>query len=207
MCHSEPGPALYSFRRKNAQNTTVTIPFVPIRRLSELLASLSKGIDMARQRILTLTDVQLAELQQQRIHHEHPRVRQRMDAVWLRANGMTQLRVAEMLGITRHTIAGYEDLYEAGGIDALKDCNWGSRVSPLQAYADEIEAFLEEHPPRTLEEACDLIEELTGIRREKSFVREFLHRLKIRRLKTGMMPAKADPQKQEIFLKKSLSHA
>ncbi len=160
---------------------------------------------MARQRILTLTDVQLGELQQQRIHHEHPRVRQRMDAVWLRANGMTQVRVAEMLGITRHTIAGYEDLYEAGGIDGLKDCHWGSRVSPLQPYADEIEAFLEEHPPRTLEEACDLIEELTGIRREKSFVREFLHRLKIRRLKTGMMPAKADPQKQEIFLKKSLS--
>jgi len=75
----------------------------------------------------------------------------------------------------------------------------------LQAYANEIEAFLEEHPPRTLEDACDLIEELTGLRREKSFVREFLHRLKIRRLKTGMMPAKADPQKQDEFLKKSLS--
>ena len=81
----------------------------------------------------------------------------------------------------------------------------GSRVSPLQAYASVIEAFLEEHPPRTLEDACDLIEELTGLRREKSFVREFLHRLKIRRLKTGMMPAKADPQKQDEFLKKSLS--
>ena len=161
---------------------------------------------MARHRILTLRDEQLGVLQHERLHHEHPRVRQRMDAVWLRANGMTQLRVAEMLGITRHTIAGYENLYEAGGIDALKDRKWGSRVSPLQAYADEIEAFLEEHPPRTLEEACDLIEELTGIRREKSFVREFLHRLKIRRLKTGMMPAKADPQKQEAFLKKSLNH-
>lgn len=160
---------------------------------------------MAFHRILTLTEGQLAELQQQRIHHDHPRVRQRMDAVWLRAQGMTQLRVAEMLGISRHTIAGYENLYEAGGIEALKDCNWGSRVSPLQAYADEIEAYLEDHPPRTLEEACDLIEERTGIRREKSFVREFLHRLKIRRLKTGMMPAKADPHKQEAFLKKSLS--
>jgi transposase len=160
---------------------------------------------MARQRILNLTQEQLAELQDQRIHHKHPRVRQRMDAVWLRANGMTQLRVAEMLGITRHTIAGYENLYEAGGLEALKDCKWGSRVSPLQAYADQIDAVLEEHPPRTLEEACDLIEELTGIRREKSFVREFLHRLKIRRLKTGVMPAKADPQKQDAFLKKSLS--
>jgi transposase len=87
----------------------------------------------------------------------------------------------------------------------LKDFKWGWRVSPLQAYASEIEVFLEERPPRTLEEACDLIEELTGIRREKSFIREFLHSLKIRRLKTGMIPAKADPQQQQDFLKKSLN--
>jgi transposase len=170
------------------------------------LTSLSKGIDMARQRILTLSDEQLGVLQHERLHHEHSRVRQRMDVIWLRANGLTQLRVAEMLGISRHTVADYENLYEAGGIDALKDFKWSGRVSPLQAYSSEIEAFLEEHPPRTLEEACDLIEELTGIRREKSFVREFLHSLKIRRLKTGMIPAKADSQQQQEFLKKSLNH-
>lgn len=160
---------------------------------------------MARQRILTLSDEHLGVLQHERLHHEHPRVRQRMDVILLRANGLTQLRVAEMLGISRHTVAACENRYEAGGIDALKDFKWGGRVSPLQAYVTEIDAFLEAHPPRTLEEACDLIEELTGIRREKSFIREFLHSLKIRRLKTGMMPAKADPQKQEEFLKKSLN--
>ena len=57
---------------------------------------------MALQRILTLRDEQLSGLQHERIHHEHPRVRQRMDALWLSANGMTQLRVPEMLGISRH---------------------------------------------------------------------------------------------------------
>lgn len=170
-----------------------------------MLTSLSKGIDMARQRVLTLSDEQLGLLQHERLHQEHPRVRQRMDVLYLRANGLTQLRVAEMLGISRHTVAAYENHYEAGGIDALKDFKWGGRVSPLQAYVSEIDAFLEEHPPRTLEEACDLIEELTGIRREKSFIREFLHSLKIRRLKTGMIPTKADPQQQEEFLKKSLN--
>ena len=160
---------------------------------------------MARHRILALSDEQLGVLQHERLHHEHPRVRQRMDVLWLRANGLTQIRVAEMLGISRHTVAEYENRYEAGGIDAVKDLKWGGRVSPLQAYVSEIEAFLEERPPRTLEEACDLIEELTGIRREKSYVREFLYSLKIRRLKTGMMPAKANPSEQEAFLKKRLS--
>jgi transposase len=172
-----------------------------------VLTLLSKGIDMAFQRILTLSDEELEIVKHERLHHEHLRVRQRMDAIFLRANGLTQLRVADMIGITRHTIASYEDLYEAGGIDALKAIKWTGPVSPLQAYASEIDAYLEKHPPRTLEEACDLIEELTGIRREKSFVREFLHRLKIRQLKTGMIPAKADPQQQEEFLKKSLNPA
>lgn len=166
---------------------------------------MSKGVDMARQRILNLTSDQLSELQYERLHHEHPRVRQRMDVLWLRAQGLTQTRLAEMLGLSRQTVADYENLYQSGGIEALKDFQWRGRVSPLQGYACEIDAFLEEHPPRTLEDACDLIEELTGIRREKSFVREFLHSLKIRRLKTGMIPVKADPQKQEAFLKKSLS--
>ena len=160
---------------------------------------------MARLRTLTLTDEQLDIVRYERLHHEHARVRQRMDAIWLRASGFTQLRVADMLGISRHTIADYENLYEAGGLDALREFNWGKRVSPLETYASEIEDYLEQYPPRTLEEACDLIEGLTGIRREKSFIHEFLRRLKIRRLKSGMMPAKADPQKQEDFLKTSLN--
>jgi transcriptional regulator with XRE-family HTH domain len=82
-----------------------------------LLTSLSKGIDMARQRVPTLSDEQLGVLQHERLHHEHPRVRQRMDVLWLRANGLTQLRVAAMLGISRHTVAAYENLYEAGGLE------------------------------------------------------------------------------------------
>ena len=160
---------------------------------------------MARHRILTLSEEQLRQVQHERLHHEHPRVRQRMDVILLRAKGQTQLQVAEILDISRFTIANYENLYDTGGIEALKDFKWGGHVSPLQAHAAEIEAYLEKHPPRTLEEACDLIEELTGIRREKSFVREFLHSLKVRPLKTGMMPARANPKEQEAFLKKSLS--
>ena len=162
---------------------------------------------MARFKRLSLSEEELKALQHERIHHVHPRVRQRMDVLLLRANGLTQIHVAKMLGISRFTVADYENIYKDGGIDALKKFNWVPRVSPLQPYADQIEAYLEEHPPRTLEDACDLIEELTGIRREKSFVREFLHSLKIRRLKTGMIPAKADPEKQEAFLKKNLSLA
>ena len=160
---------------------------------------------MARQRILTLSDEELKIVQHEQFHHKHSRVRQRMEVLLLRASGLPQLRVAQMLGISRHTIAGYENLYEAGGLEAVRTLRWSGRTSPLRVYANEIETYLEKHPPRTLEEACDLIEELTGIRREKSYVREFLYSLKIRRLKTGMMPAKANPLEQEAFLKKRLS--
>ena len=48
---------------------------------------------------------------------------QRMDAAWLRANGMTQVRITEMLGITRRTIAGdvtQEKAAVVGDIQTMK---------------------------------------------------------------------------------------
>ena len=45
------------------------------------------------------------------------------------------------------------------------------------------------------------IEELTGIRRSENRVREFLASAGLKRRKTGMIPAKADSDKQEPFLR------
>ncbi len=48
------------------------------------------------------------------------------------------------------------------------------------------------------------IEELTGLRRSENRVREFLNVIGMRCRKIGMIPAKADPEKQEAFKKNEL---
>jgi transposase len=45
---------------------------------------------------------------------------------------------------------------------------------------------------------------LTGIRRSETQIRELLKRLGFQRLKTGSLPAKADPVAQAAFKKKAL---
>ena len=69
-----------------------------------------------------------------------------------------------------------------------------------------LEAYFEEHPPATVNEAVAKIAELTGIRRGPTQVRRFLGALDLRPRKVGMIPAKADVQQQARFKKKNWSH-
>lgn len=61
-----------------------------------------------------------------------------------------------------------------------------------------IETYFQEHPPRKLGEAQAKIEELTGIKRNPTQIRAFLHRIGMRCRKVGFVPGKrADPDKIE----------
>ncbi len=49
------------------------------------------------------------------------------------------------------------------------------------------------------------VEQLTGIRRSENRVRIYLKSIGMKRRKVGMIPAKADPEKQERFVKEELN--
>jgi transposase len=91
-------------------------------------------------------------------------------------------------------------LYQAGGIDKLKETHFCQPESELQAYTSTLEAHFREHPPATLKEAQDEIERLTGVRRCETQVRHFLLRLGMRCRKVGMISSKADPAVQTNYL-------
>jgi transposase len=58
---------------------------------------------------------------------------------------------------------------------------------------------LREHPPRSVKEAAQRIEDLTGVKRSLGRVRCYLHRLGMKPLRTGQVPAKADALKQRHY--------
>ena len=64
-----------------------------------------------------------------------------------------------------------------------------------------------EHPPMNSNEAKARIEEMTGISRSPSQVRSFMKRHGLRCMKTGHIPAKADAQKQQEWMKTILEPA
>ena len=74
----------------------------------------------------------------------------------------------------------------------------------MENYKDTIEAYFKENPVASIKEAMHKIEELTGIKRSENRVREFLKSIGLKRTKVGMILDKADPEKQEEFLKNEL---
>ncbi|MCI5219853.1 MAG: IS630 family transposase, partial [Candidatus Electrothrix sp. LOE2] len=88
--------------------------------------------------------------------------------------------------------------------ECLKELNFRRNKSDLEHHRDLIEEYFMKHPPAGIKEAMAAIEKLTGVRRSENRVREYLKSIGIKRRKVGMIPAKADPDRQEDFLKEEL---
>jgi transposase len=86
----------------------------------------------------------------------------------------------------------YVEAYRRGGLDGLRRSDVPRPVSELTALRDIIRASFEEQPVRTIAEACDRIENLTGIRRSPTQVRKFLKGLglKWQRIRAIPVPPK-----------------
>ncbi len=90
--------------------------------------------------------------------------------------------------------------YRDGGIEQLKKMNF---YRPERG-GGMIEEYFQEHPQADMKEATTAIEQLTGIRRSRNRVREYLDKIGMKRRKVGMIPAKADPEKRQRFVRKEL---
>ncbi len=91
---------------------------------------------------------------------------------------------------SRTTLCTWLRLYQNGGIEALKTFNYKGRPSELNDHADTLKEYFKSNPPRSINEAVNAIEELTGIKRSPTQVREFLKKLGFKRLKVGCAPGK-----------------
>jgi transposase len=144
------------------------------------------------------------QLHQERTQHPHERVRQRMEAVYLKALGLPHQEIGRIVRISQTTLRKYLRLYASGGMGALKQLNFNQPQSKLDDHGEQLSQEFEEKPPATDAEVADRIENLTGIRRSPTQVKKFLKRLGLKRRKVGQIPAKADPEKQQKFLDEEL---
>ena len=148
---------------------------------------------------------EIEQLHEERRYHPHPRVRQRMEVVYLKALGYQHQEIGQIMQISQKTLRSYLRMYEDGGIEALKSLKFYQPESELVEHSDVLKEEFEARPPKTINEVVKRIEDLTGIRRSPTQVRKFLTKdLGIKRLKVGQVPAKADPEAQQTFLEEEL---
>ena len=123
---------------------------------------------------IALTDDEQRVVNAERDTHPDTHVRRKMLVLWLLHHGDTRERAGTITGLGRATVQRYVRAYQDGGLDGLR--RWGvtGPVSDLAAHAAAIRESLTSKPVRTIAEAAERIEQLTGIRRKPTQTRVFL---------------------------------
>ncbi len=124
---------------------------------------------------LTFLEADQQALYKERFEHPHPRVQQRMEVLWLISQGLVYAEAARLAGVSEATVDRYVAIYRQGGLEALRQLNWGkSSVSELMKHRESLEESFRKNPPHTVAEACQRIKDETGIERKPTQVRAFL---------------------------------
>ena len=144
-------------------------------------------------------------LHYERFHYPVPQVQRKMEAVYLKAMGLSHQEICRLTEICPNTLRTYFSDYQKGGIDQLKKWGYKGAVNSLAPHNDTLEAEFLARPPASVKEARARILTLTGVDRSMTRVRTYLHDLGMTRRKVAAVPAKADIDGQEEFKKKVLS--
>ena len=131
-------------------------------------------------RKINFTEMEIKQLSHESIHHKHPIVRRRMQALLLKSQGILHYKIAYILGISETTLREYFDLYIKGGVGALQELHYEGKPNLLLQNKERIIAHLQVHPPSTLRDAQAKIEAVTGLRRSLPQISEFLKRTNVR---------------------------
>lgn len=157
---------------------------------------------------IKISDAEIHRLNYERFHYPCSTVQKRMHAVYLKATlRLSNTMIGHATDLHRNAVSNCTKAYQAGGFDALCQFNYGTNKSELETHSYSILSSFTERPPMNAKEAKARIEELTGIIRDPSRVRAFMKRHGLRYLQTGHIPAKADAEKQQQWVKEKLEPA
>jgi transposase len=146
-------------------------------------------------------------LNRERYYHAHPRVRRKLETLWLKSQQLAHDEICRLADISEPTLCNYLKEYQQGGIKQLEQLNFYRPESELVAYTESLQAHFQEHPPATVKAAMAEIEKVTGLKRGETQVRRFVTSIGMKCRKVGAIPAKADPEKQAQFKQEKLEPA
>jgi transposase len=132
---------------------------------------------MAARKPLLFSSDDLTALADERYTHPDPKIQRRLEVLWLLSHGETQQRAGQLAGVSGATVERVVACYRRGGLAGVRTLHWNTPVSELESHRECLEEAFRQNPPHTVAEACQRIEELTGVKRGETQVRQFLKRL------------------------------
>src|SRR5438270_11212688 len=88
---------------------------------------------------IDFTTQDIDALHHERFHHPHPRVQLKMEAVYLKSQGLAHQDICRLARISENTLRSYLRQYQEGGVERLKRTDL---AGPFRALADHILAFV-----------------------------------------------------------------
>jgi transposase len=147
------------------------------------------------------TPEQFGELRHLRFRHPCPAVQRRAEVILLAACRLQHNVITEALDLHPNTVTRFIVMFNDGGMERLKQWRKGDTDTELGDFDRQTREYWDKHPPRSAQEAASHLESVTGIRRGLTAVRGYLRRLGFKYRKAGGVPGKADPEKQEWFVR------
>jgi transposase len=153
---------------------------------------------------IDFTPEDIAALHHERFHHPHPRVQEKMEAVYLKSQGLLHKEICRLTRISENTLRSYLRQFQEGGVERLKRLDFAKPTSEMAEHREALEEYFRKNPPRSTGQAAADIERITGVKRGLTQVRKFLTGMGLKCRKLGMIPAKADAAEQREFLDERL---
>lgn len=151
---------------------------------------------------LTLSPSEIIALKQAHRACKDKRAADRIKAVYSLGMGFSVEDVVSILMLDEETLRNYIKRYQAGGINALITDHYLGSFSKLSAIQlQELTVHLEHNTYLTVDAVLAHVEETYNVLYSVSGMIDLLHRLKFTYKKSKLVPAKADKEKQEQFLK------
>jgi transposase len=162
-------------------------------------------------RSISFSDDDLAVIAHERYFHPDPHVQRKLEVLWLKHHNLTHAQIARLANVSRSSVQRYLSEFLHGGLEQIRRCPWSGQKSALEQQRASLEEYFQQHPPRSVRAAQEVIRQRTGICRGLTQVRRFLHRLglKPRRVTAIPVPPKATPDEhartQQQFLDEKLA--
>lgn len=173
-----------------------------LRKIFGIILNFSPSPDMLK---ITFTEEEIDQIYREFMEQPSGPIKKKLHVVYLKALGLSHQEIVRIARVSGDSVTRYLQEYAKGGLAALCTSHHYCPTSVLQPHTETIKAHFKDHPPHTVSQASHDIEKLTGHKLSLTACRDFMvKRLGMKCRKMGVIPSKADPDKQEAFLHNSL---
>jgi transposase len=152
-----------------------------------------------------LSEAEIERLNYERYAYPQPIVQKRINCVYLKAKlNLSNQLISSIVGLHYNTVAHWLMVYENKSYEGLLSNNYGTNTSDLEAHSESILSSFAQKPPINAAEAAQRIYEMVGIDRSQQQVRGFMKRHKLKFIKCGHIPSKANNEAQHKWAETEL---